>query len=174
MTNERILIVEDESLVADSIVNMVERLGYAVAGVAFTAQQAIEQTRDTHPDLVLMDIGLPGEVDGVAAAQEVRTRFGTPVVYLTAYSDEVTLQRAKIAQPFGYVLKPFQIRELHGAIEMALYRREMEEKLKASEARRTRRQPGTRMGNRSVQTHRRLYFRRNIGKRRMGWSGSSR
>jgi PAS domain S-box-containing protein len=135
MTNARILIVEDESLVANSIVSMLERLGYAVAGVAFSAQEAIEQTRDTQPDLVLMDIGLPGEMDGVAVAQEVRTRFGTPVVYLTAYSDEATLQRAKIAQPFGYVLKPFQIRELHGAIEMALYRREMEEKLRASEAR---------------------------------------
>jgi PAS domain S-box-containing protein len=135
MANARILIVEDESLVADSIVNMVRRLGYAVAGVAFSAQEAIEQTRVTQPDLVLMDIGLPGEVDGVAAAQEVRTRFDTPVVYLTAYGDAATLQRAKITQPFGYVLKPFQARELHGAIEMALYRHEMEEKLKASEAR---------------------------------------
>jgi PAS domain S-box-containing protein len=135
MANTHILIVEDEGLVAQSIINMIEHMGYAVAGVATSAQEAIKQTRDAQPDLVLMDIGLPGELDGVAAAQEIRTRFDTPVVYLTAYGDAATLERAKITQPLGYVLKPFHIRELQGAIEMALYRHEMEKKLKASEAR---------------------------------------
>ncbi len=135
MTDARILVVEDESLVADSIVAMLENLRYAVSSVATSGEEAIQQAGETQPDLVLMDISLPGEMDGVEAAQVIQGRFDTPVVFLTAYADDETLRRAKITQPFGYVLKPFQKRELHGAIEMALYRHEMEQKLRASEAR---------------------------------------
>jgi PAS domain S-box-containing protein len=135
MASVRILIVEDESLVAESVTDMLERLGYSVPAVASSAEDAMARVEETRPDIVLMDIGLPGKMDGVEAANEIRQRFDIPVVYVTAYADEETLQRAKITQPFGYVLKPFQLRELHSAVEIALYRHATDKKLKASEAR---------------------------------------
>jgi CheY-like chemotaxis protein len=81
----------------------------------------------------MMDIVLKGEMDGIEAAQKIRDAYGIPVVYLTAYSDERTLKRAKITQPFGYIIKPFEDRELHSAVEVALYKHLMESKLKESE-----------------------------------------
>lgn len=135
MENVRILIVEDESLVAESIQMMLAKLGYDVSAMASSGEEAIQRAAETGPDLVLMDIALPGEIDGVEAAEEISARYDIPVVYLTAYADEETLQRAKITQPFGYVLKPFQRRELQSSIEMALYKHEMDKRLKNSEAR---------------------------------------
>ena len=88
---------------------------------------------DNRPDLVLMDIRLKGEMDGVETAAEMRRRFNVPVVYLTAYADNHTLQRAKVTQPFGYIHKPFEERELYTCIEMALYKHQMEQKLRESE-----------------------------------------
>jgi PAS domain S-box-containing protein len=88
---------------------------------------------EDRPDLVLMDIKLKGEMDGIEAAEQIRTRLNVPVIYLTAFADEATLQRAKITQPFGYLLKPFEERELHTTIEMALYKSRMEQKLQESE-----------------------------------------
>ena len=88
---------------------------------------------ETLLDLVLMDIVLEGDMDGVKAAEHIRNHFDIPVVYLTAYSDDTTLQRAKITEPYGYILKPFQERELYTTIEMALYKHKMERKLKENE-----------------------------------------
>jgi PAS domain S-box-containing protein len=129
----RLLVVEDDVIVANNLRDRLRGLGYTVCGIVFSGEEAIERVTEAHPDLVLMDIKLEGEVDGVAAAQELRVRFNTPVVYLTGYADEATLQRAKLSEPYGYILKPFEIRELHSTIEMALYKHAMEQRLKESE-----------------------------------------
>lgn len=130
MTEARILIVEDENIVALDIKNRLKNLGYAVAGWATTGQDAIDQAARTSPDLILMDIRLRGEIDGITAAKQISTQFGIPVIYLTAYSDEATLQRAKVTGPYGYLLKPFEDRDLHTTIAMALYRHKIELELK--------------------------------------------
>jgi PAS domain S-box-containing protein len=133
MANARIQVVEDESIVALDIKDNLEILGYNVVAVESSGEQAIQKAIETRPDLVLMDIRLKGEMDGIEAAQQIRAHLGTPVIYLTAYADEATLQRAKITEPYGYILKPFEERELHTTIEMALYKHRMEKRLKESE-----------------------------------------
>ncbi len=130
MATAEILVVEDESIVAKDIQNTLEKLGYAVSAVVYSGEEAIERVVETHCDLVLMDIVLRGDMDGVEAAERIRARFNIPVVYLTAYADSETLQRAKISQPYGYILKPFEERELHVTIESALYKHKMEEDAK--------------------------------------------
>ena len=133
MTNAQILIVEDEIIVAENIRSRLKSLEYAVPAVVSSGEEAIQKAAETRPDLVLMDIKLEGDIDGVEAAEQIRARFDIPVVYLTAYADEDTLQRAKITEPFGYILKPFEVRELQTAIEVALYKHEMERRLKEHE-----------------------------------------
>ncbi|MEA1963611.1 MAG: response regulator [Candidatus Aerophobetes bacterium] len=133
MADAHILVIEDEGIVAKDIQNRLRGLGYAVCGIVSSGEEAIKKVEERHPDLVLMDILLKGEMDGIEAAEKIRNRFNVPVVYLTAYANENTLHRAKIAEPFGYILKPFGEKELYTAIEMALYKHEMESKLKKSE-----------------------------------------
>src|SRR4051812_7219968 len=117
-----VLVVEDEALIAELIREYLTRLGYQVAGIADTAQDAIETAGRLRPNLVLMDIHLKGDMDGIEAADHIYRHFNIPVVHLTAYSDQATLERARTTAPFGYVLKPFQERDLQIAIEMATYR----------------------------------------------------
>jgi len=131
MTQPNILVVEDEGIVALELRNRLQSMGYAVAGVAATGATAIEKATQLHPNLILMDIKLKGEIDGVTAAEQIRTHFDIPIIYLTAFADEHTLQRAKMTVPYGYLLKPFEERELYIAIEMALYKHSMESKAKA-------------------------------------------
>jgi PAS domain S-box-containing protein len=133
MSNVKILVVEDESIVAMDIKHRAEGLGYSVTGITPSGEGAIQKALETLPDLVLMDIVLKGDMDGVEAAQKIRDTLDIPVVYLTAYSDEKTLKRAKVTEPFGYIIKPFEDRELHSAVEVALYKHKMESKLKESE-----------------------------------------
>lgn len=133
MAQTKILVVEDESIVARDIRNMLLGLGYDVCGVIPSADEAILKTQETMPNLVLIDVMLHGEMSGVEAADQIYSRFNIPVVYLTAYADENTLQRAKKTEPFGYLLKPFEERELQTTIEIALYKFEMEMKLKNRE-----------------------------------------
>ena len=133
MSSSRILIVEDEGIIAKDIQNTLNRSGYSVIGIASSGEEAIKKAMEIHPDIVLMDIVLEGAMDGVEAAEYIRDYFDIPVVYLTAYSDDTTLQRAKITEPFGYILKPFQERELYTTIEMAIYKHTMQKKLKESE-----------------------------------------
>ena len=133
MVNAQVLIIEDEVIVAENIRTRLLSLGYAVSAVVSSGQEAVQEAAETHPDLVLMDIKLEGDMDGVEAAEQIRARFDIPVVYLTAYANDDTLQRAKITEPFGYILKPFEVRELQTAIELALYKHKMESKLKQSE-----------------------------------------
>lgn len=126
MADPQILVVEDERIVATGIRNMLGTLGYRVPAVVASGEEAIKKAAELHPDLVLMDIVLQGEMDGIEAAEQIRRRFNIPVIYLTAYADEATLQRAKLTAPYGYLLKPFNERELHAAIETALYKYMME------------------------------------------------
>ncbi len=134
MDPARILVVEDERIVAMDIATTLERLGYAVAGHAPTGEDALRMASHTHPDLVLMDINLGSGMDGVEAAGRIRSQLDIPVVYLTAYTDETTLERAKVTEPYGYIIKPFEERELHTNIEVGLYKHRVESELRRQEA----------------------------------------
>ncbi len=131
----KILIVEDEGVVAKDIQGRLERLGYAVVGIAYSGDEAVETAGRLSPDLVLMDIKLRGDMDGIEAARQIRDSFNIPVIYLTAYTDDMTLKFAKIAEPYGYIVKPFGDRELHSNISMALYKHKAEKALRKSEER---------------------------------------
>jgi DNA-binding NtrC family response regulator len=119
-------VVEDESIVASDVQHSIRRIGHEVAGWATTAQEAISLAEEVAPDLVLMDIRLKGEVDGIAAADEIRRRFDIPVIFLTAFADEETLARAKVTGPFGYILKPFEESDLRIAIEIGSSKHEFD------------------------------------------------
>ncbi|MCY7382173.1 MAG: response regulator [Microcoleus sp. CAN_BIN18] len=134
----KILVVEDEIIVAEDIGFRLKKLGYIVTATVASGEEAIEKVTENQPDLVLMDIVLKGDMDGVTAAEKIRSKVDIPTVFLTAYADDKTLQRAKLTNPFGYIIKPFQQNDLRVAIEIALHRHEIETKmreaLKASEA----------------------------------------
>jgi diguanylate cyclase (GGDEF)-like protein/PAS domain S-box-containing protein len=126
----KILIVEDESIVAQDLQMTLEDLGYSVPAIADSGELAIQKTAEIQPNLILMDIRIIGEMDGIATAQVITEQFDIPVIYMTAHSDEATLGRAKLTSPFGYIIKPFQERELRTIIEIALYKHQMEKRLK--------------------------------------------
>jgi len=117
-----ILIVEDESIVALDIKDKLERLGHNVLAVVSSGEDAINEVKKIQPDLILMDIVLKGEIDGVETARRIRDGLDIPIIYLTAHSDEQTLKRAKITEPFGYIIKPFVDRDLQNAIKIAIYK----------------------------------------------------
>ncbi|MDI1448957.1 ATP-binding protein [Polyangium sp. 6x1] len=123
-TKRKIFIVEDQRIVAADLENTLRSLGYAVSGASASGERAIERVLSLRPDLVLMDIRLEGSMDGIQAAEQIRAELDIPIVYLTAYADEETIVRAKTTSPFGYLVKPFNERELRGAIEIALYKHE--------------------------------------------------
>jgi PAS domain S-box-containing protein len=133
MSNAQILVVEDEYIVAKDIQDTLSNLGYSVPAIAASGEEALKKISELKPDLVLMDIVLKGELDGVQTADQIRLNFDIPVVYLTAYADSETLKRARVTEPYGYLIKPFQEKELHTTIEMALYRQKMERKLRKNE-----------------------------------------
>ncbi len=127
MTPARILVVEDEQITAADIEDMLTRQGHEVVGVVVSGEAAVESARIKHPDLVLMDIRIKGKFDGCDAAAKIRERFGTPAVFLTAHSDDATLERAKRSNPLGYIVKPFHASELQAVIEVALHQKRREE-----------------------------------------------
>jgi two-component system cell cycle sensor histidine kinase/response regulator CckA len=131
----KILVVEDEGLVALGLKQSLQRARYDVPAVASSGEEAIELARRLRPDLVLMDIQLRGSTDGVSAAEQIWEEMEIPVVYLTAHADETTLARARRTAPFGYLLKPFQDRELELTIEMALYKHRLDCQIRDSEER---------------------------------------
>lgn len=133
MRSSRILIVEDESIVALNIKNRLEALGYIIVATTSSGESAIQIAQENNPDLVLMDIKLKGVIDGIEAATQIWNRFQIPVVYLTAYSDEETVERAKVTEPYGYILKPFEAKDLGTTIEISLYKHQMERKLRERE-----------------------------------------
>ena len=135
MLQTRILMVEDEAITLKHLQLIMRRLGYSIAGQCDRGEEAIRLASDLAPDLVLMDIGLWGEMDGIFEAAAIRTNFNIPVVFLTAHADRATLERAKGSEPFGYLTKPFQDSSLQATVEMALYKFQMEARLRESEAR---------------------------------------
>ena len=130
---KEILVVEDERIVAEDIKMSLHRLGYSASGIAISGEEAVKKVEEMQPDLVLMDIVLGGEMDGIEASALIRSRFDIPVVYLTACSDCKTLKKAKITDPFGYIIKPYEDKYLQATIEMALYKQKMENTLKERE-----------------------------------------
>jgi two-component sensor histidine kinase/AmiR/NasT family two-component response regulator len=130
----RILVVEDDELVAQALAVTLQILGYQPVGHANRGLQAIELAEQLRPDLVLMDIQLFGSMDGISAAQIIRDKYALPVVFVTAYADDAVLARAKLSEPYGYILKPFTDLELRTALEMALYQHQVQRQLQHSGA----------------------------------------
>jgi len=126
---KRILIVEDETIIAKDIKSKLRGLGYDTLPIVCSGEEAVERAGEIKPDLILMDIVLNGKMDGIEAAGRIGRLFNIPVVYLTAYADDKTLERAKVTDPFGYMIKPFGEKELHSTVEMAIYKHRSTEKL---------------------------------------------
>ncbi len=116
MAAARIMVVEDEGIISKDVQHVLKNLGYEIAATASSGEEAVQRAEQSQPDLILMDVLLKGEMDGIEAAEAIHARSDTPIVYLTAYGEEKTLQRAKGTEPYGYILKPFQERELYTTI----------------------------------------------------------
>jgi PAS domain S-box len=134
LAKEKILLVEDDGIEAMDIKRTLESFGYDVPHVASSGDEAIKEALEIHPDLILMDIVLKGEMNGIDAASEIKELL-IPLIYLTAHSEDSTVQRAKLTEPYGYIIKPYESTELKYAIELALYKSKMEKKLRESERR---------------------------------------
>lgn len=130
MAKAKIMVVEDEAITAKDLQMTLQDLEYEVPAVVFTGEEAVQKAEEHKPDLVLMDIVLLNKMDGIAAAEQIRKKFDIPVVYLTAYADENTLERAKVTEPYGYIVKPFNDKEVRSSIEVALYKHRIEKKLR--------------------------------------------
>jgi PAS domain S-box-containing protein len=130
---KKIFIVEDEWLVSLELQQRIKDLGYEIAGASDNGESAIEMILETKPDLILIDINIKGNIDGIETARRVLVKYNVPIIYLTAYSDKTTLERAKITTPYGYIIKPVEERDLLISIEISLNKFEMEKKLKDSE-----------------------------------------
>lgn len=130
MSKTNILIVEDESIIAKDIQNSLKKLGYTIAGICSSGEDAVKTAEEKKPDIVLMDIMLKGGISGIEAAEQIRKNFNIPIIYLTAYADENTLSKAKITEPYGYIIKPFKEIDIYTSIEMALHKHEKETDVK--------------------------------------------
>ncbi len=131
----RILIAEDEAIVAEDLALTLQDLGYQVVGTASTGLLAIQLAEESKPDLVSMDIKLRGEIDGIQASEQIRARFDIPVIFLTAYAETDVLSRAKVTEPYGFLAKPFSYHMLKITIETALYKHAADKRVKESEER---------------------------------------
>ena len=124
------MVVEDEVVIAMRLQQRLASMGFDITGIVYSGEEAVETARRLRPDLILMDIMIPGKLDGIAAAKIVKAELDIPVVFLTAFSEDNIIERARQAEPYGYILKPFQDREIKATIEIALYKKEMEKKLR--------------------------------------------
>lgn len=131
MSNLRILIVDDERLIAAAVQEMLKILGHSIAGVAVSGEEAVQKAASMRPDLVLMDIRLRGEMDGIEAAAAIRAEYGIPVVFLTAHADTAMRERAEATSPYGYIVKPFKFADIRAAIEGVIHRCNMEQKVRS-------------------------------------------
>ncbi len=130
MKKEKVLIVEDEVFVARDLQMSLEQMGYAIISMVPSGEQAIQKVKEERPDIVLMDIVLQGEMDGIETAQVMNSKFDIPVIYVTAHGEEMIFERAKKTEPFGYIVKPFKKEELQKTIEMGLYKHKAEKERK--------------------------------------------
>jgi two-component system cell cycle sensor histidine kinase/response regulator CckA len=130
----RILIVEDEGLIARDMAGRLERAGYAVVGIADSGEEALLKVAELKPELIVMDIRINGDMDGVETATKVRERFDVPIIYLTAHNDRKTLERAKLTAPYGFLTKPLQQSTLQDSIEFAIYKHRMEREVRRQNA----------------------------------------
>jgi DNA-binding LytR/AlgR family response regulator len=130
MGKTNILVVEDESIISKDIQHSLKKLGYNVLGASSTGEKAIELALELKPDLVLMDIMLKGKLTGIDAAEKIKETLNIPVIFLTAYADEGTLAKAKVTEPYGYIIKPFKEIDIHTSIEMAIYKHQKEKELR--------------------------------------------
>lgn len=128
--NITVYIVEDESIVAKDIQNSLIKLGYQVLGISNNGEDAIKKIHSTNPSIVLMDIMIKGNLTGIDVAEKIKKEINTPVIFLTAYADEATLNKAKVTEPYGYILKPFKEVDLKSAIEMAVYKHQKDSEIK--------------------------------------------
>lgn len=133
-TPKRVLVAEDEAIVAEDIASILRSLGYEVPALAGNGDEALEMAERLKPDLILMDITMPGKLDGIEAARKVRKSLDIPVVFLTGHLDEETLERAKGDSLFGYIIKPFARKDIRAAVELALYKHGMECALRRANA----------------------------------------
>ncbi len=130
MAKIKILVVEDESIVAKDIKNTLKKLDYDVPATINSGEKALEEVVENKPDLVLMDIMLKGKMTGIECAEIIKEKYRIPVIFLTAYADDNTLEKAKITEPYGYIIKPFKEKELQTTIEMTLYKYEKDQELR--------------------------------------------
>lgn len=130
MLKINVLVVEDESIVSKDIQHSLKKLGYTIVGAAATGEKAYELAVTLSPDIILMDIMLKGDMNGIEAVEKIKEEIDVPIIYLTAYADKSTLEKAKITEPYGYIIKPFKDVDLHTTIEMALYKFSQERKVK--------------------------------------------
>ena len=135
MNKARVMVVEDEGLVALTLEQCLQNLGHDVTATVASGEEAVRKAAELDPDLVFMDIRLKGDIDGVEAANQIKDNHSIPVIYLTAYSDDETLGRARTTEPYGYIVKPFDSRTIKSAIEMALYKAELQSKLRQTNER---------------------------------------
>ena len=131
MEKKKIFIVEDERIIAMDLAKRLKDMGYEVSGTASSSTETIEQITNHKPDLILMDIVIKGDLDGIETANKLKDLL-IPIIYLTAYSDQKTLDRAKLTEPYGYIMKPFKNNEMSSTIEMAIYKNQVETRLKES------------------------------------------
>ena len=143
MNSEKIMVVEDEWVVADQLCRNLEDLGYKVCSTASAGDEAISKVEADSPDLILMDIVLKGEMDGIEAANRINSQFNIPMIYMTAYTNQEYIERAKQTKPFSYLVKPFNQKELQANIEMALHRHLADKEIKDHMDRLTRSYTGT-------------------------------
>ena len=120
MVDSKILIVEDDFIVAIDLKIHLEKMGYHVLDITDNGKDALTKTRKTNPDLILMDINLKGDIDGIDTAQQIHKLYDVPIIYLTGYNDKNTIKRANITEPYGYIIKPFEDKDIQMLIEMAV------------------------------------------------------
>jgi len=130
---KKIMVVEDEAVIALRLEQRLSMMGYEVVALSHSSEDGLEKAREFRPDLILMDIKIPGNIDGIALAKIIRSELDIPVIFLTAFAEDQIIERAKQAEPYGYIVKPFQDQELKAAVEIAIFKKDMERRLKESE-----------------------------------------
>ena len=128
-----VMIVEDERLIARDMQQLLAELGYEPFAIASNSEEALKRVSERLPDVVLMDIRLKGEIDGIATAELLKSRFDVPVIYLTAHADDATVERAKNSEPYGYLIKPVDAARLRSAIEVCVYKHRLDRKMRERE-----------------------------------------